>query len=372
LRAFHQIKYLSDFFDVHLFSITETTISQEDFNEVNKYCTEIEVVRQDKATIFFQLLKNTFSSLPFQVAYFNSKKIRDSFQNYTTGKNIDIVFFQLVRTAELSGLLSTKIPKVLDLMDAMSLNMQLRSRREYFPINMIFRNEAKRLRDYESKVAPNFKKLIAISLRDLNSMKLNAKENAVVIPNGIDTAFYHNLDSNSQSIDLLFVGSMSYVPNEEAVLYIHKEILPGLRQLNFFPQVAIVGHSPGKKLRKLHSDNFRITGRVTDTRDYYSRAKIFVAPMFYGTGQQNKILESMAMGVPVITTSHANEAIGALPGEEILIADSAEQFTKAIIELLPDENRRQSIARNARVFVEINYDEKISGNKLFRCLNEIN
>ncbi len=281
-------------------------------------------------------------------------------------------FFQLVRTAELSGLLSNKIPKVLDLMDAMSMNMQLRSRREYFPFNVIFRNEAKRLRDYESKVASNFEKLIAISQRDLNSMQLNSKENAVVIPNGIDTTFYHKSVSNSQSIDLLFVGSMSYVPNEEAVLYIHKEILPGLRQLNFFPRVAIVGHSPGKKLRNLNSDNFQITGRVKDTRDYYSAAKIFVAPMFYGTGQQNKILEAMAMGVPVITTSHANEAIGAKSGEEILIADSAEQFKQAIFELLPDENRRQRISKNARVFVELNYEEKISGNKLLLFLNEIN
>lgn len=371
LRAYQQIKFLSEFFEIHLFSISETHVKSQDFEELKKYCKEIEIVKLNKAMIFFQLLKNVFSSLPFQVAYFNSGKIRRAFSNYSSAQKFDVAYFQLVRTAELSGLNSKQTPKVLDLMDAMSMNMQLRSRREYFPLNFIFKNEALRLKSYEKRIASNFDRIIAISQRDLKLMQPDANENAYVISNGIDTHFYRPSDLNARPIDLLFVGAMSYVPNEEAVLYIYHKLIPMLSERGLRPQVAIVGHSPGRKLRQLHSGSFQITGRVADTREYYASAKIFVAPMFYGTGQQNKILEAMAMGVPVVTTSHANDAIGARPGVEIMIANSAEQFVEIMSNLMIDEDLRQQLASNARKFVETNFESKVSGNQLVLCLNEL-
>jgi glycosyltransferase involved in cell wall biosynthesis len=146
---------------------------------------------------------------------------------------------------------------------------------------------------------------------------------------------------------------MSYPPNITASNYIIKEILPLMKNN---PLVTIAGSDPAKEIRMLQSDQIEITGFVKDIRQYYGSHKVFVAPMFIGTGLQNKLLEAMAIGIPCVTTTLANNALNATPEVEILIADDAASFAKQIDRLLRDDELRATISRNAKAFIKRNYN----------------
>ncbi|MPN02483.1 hypothetical protein SDC9_149699 [bioreactor metagenome] len=116
-------------------------------------------------------------------------------------------------------------------------------------------------------------------------------------------------------------------------------------------ELVIAGAKPHSRIRMLASDHVIVTGWVDDPREYYKNSSLFVAPMQIGTGLQNKLLEAMAMQRPCITTPLANNALGARPGTEILIADSPDEWAEIIVTLLANEKERNRIAENGRNFV---------------------
>jgi len=114
----------------------------------------------------------------------------------------------------------------------------------------------------------------------------------------------------------------------------------------------------------LASDNVIVTGWMDDVRDAYAASRVFVAPLWKGTGQQNKIMEAMAMGIPCITTSVVNNAIGAEPNEEIMVADTAEEFAQSIQQVLGDQALSARLASNGRTFVSSRYSWAASTSQL--------
>jgi glycosyltransferase involved in cell wall biosynthesis len=149
------------------------------------------------------------------------------------------------------------------------------------------------------------------------------------------------------SFDLGFVGNLSYLPNIQAVEYLHKNIFQ--RDKGF--KILVSGAQPSNRIKKLKEKNFVIRGWVDDIRKSYSEICIFVAPIFAGTGQQNKILEAMSLEIPCITTTAVNKAIGAKNGDNILIADTPNQFLEKINLIKSDPLRAKTLGRNGRKFV---------------------
>jgi glycosyltransferase involved in cell wall biosynthesis len=139
---------------------------------------------------------------------------------------------------------------------------------------------------------------------------------------------------------------MGYLPNVAAAEFLVNEVLPGTSCT-----AVIAGARPDTRVLSLASDLVTVTGWVDDIRESYADVCIFVAPLFNGTGQQNKILEAMAMGIPVVTTRAVNEAIGAEDGVEIVLAESADDFRKAIQDLLTDDDLIKRISASARSMV---------------------
>ena len=127
-------------------------------------------------------------------------------------------------------------------------------------------------------------------------------------------------------------------------------------------RILIAGARPAPRVRKLASESVTISGWMEDIRDAYSAAKVFAAPVFTGAGLQNKILESMGMGIPCVTTSMVNASIHATPGESILVADDKSNFQKAIASLVTSEDKRQQMSHAALDFVRTNYSwEEFNG-----------
>ena len=148
---------------------------------------------------------------------------------------------------------------------------------------------------------------------------------------------------------------MNYFPNSDAAVHFHRHIFPLIRRHVPAAQFIIAGMHPTTQIQKLADRHTTVTGFVSDIRVYLSKAAVCVVPLRIAMGVQNKILEAMAMGVPVVATSAANRGINARHEREILVADEPESFAAATTRLLTDQSLRQAICDNARQFIDQNF-----------------
>ena len=167
----------------------------------------------------------------------------------------------------------------------------------------------------------------------------------------------------AKKYDIVFVGNMNYPPNIEAARYICEEIVPIIKRKYKKCKVLIGGTNPNKKIKKMSNKDVKISGWVEDIRTIYASGKIFVAPMFIGTGLQNKLLEAMAMGIPCITTELANNALRA-NSSQIIIANNNTEFANACIDILKNNEKANSLRENGLKFIKENYDWNLINHKL--------
>ncbi|MDX1939134.1 MAG: glycosyltransferase, partial [Saprospiraceae bacterium] len=222
-------------------------------------------------------------------------------------------------------------------------------------IKWIFELETKRLSRYESQVLLKFNDCAIISEQDRTLLMFPQKENIKIIPNGVDIQFFKPNKDSEKKYHIVFVGNMGYHPNVKAAKYLVNEILPILQEKIPDIKILIAGARPSAEVRNLQRERVVVTGWMDDIRDAYSSAQVFVAPIFFGSGQQNKILEAMSMGLPCITTSMVNNAIGAPVETGIYVADNADSFATQIVQLLQNPDLQLKIGQASRVFVEQNY-----------------
>lgn len=356
LRLFHQIKGLSAHHEVHLISLSDSEVPKVHFDAISEFCKSITIFRISKLSSAFHALRGLFNHLPFQVNYFYAKQLKNKLEKVIHDLQPDFLYCQLIRMAEYARDLN--VPKVLDYMDAFSLNYTRRVQFESILKSIFFRNESKRLKNYEKEIGKEFDALTIISEQDRDSIK--ASRLISVISNGLDTDFF-----KPQQVDkpyqLLFVGNMGYHPNILAAKFIVNEVLPKIERN---VQLKIAGARPSTAVRLLNADNVEVTGWVDDIRTAYASSKIFIAPIFSGAGQQNKILEAMAMGLICITTPIVNDAIKARDKKELFIATKAEDFANKIIEILENPEAFETIGLNARKFVIENFSWAKENKKL--------
>jgi glycosyltransferase involved in cell wall biosynthesis len=155
--------------------------------------------------------------------------------------------------------------------------------------------------------------------------------------------------------DVCFVGNLGYYSNIEAIRFLIKKIIPLLKKEKPNIKILLAGARPTEEIWAFANENITVLGWQEDIRDAYASSRILVAPLMHGIGQQNKILEAMAMHVPVVSTSRVNNAIGAKPDVEILIADTEGGFAEQILRLLQSVDLQHFIAENGRNFVEKKY-----------------
>ena len=353
LRAYHQLKELSEHHSITLFAINDAKVSDEDLAIVKAFCEEVHIHQQSMLQKTSGLLRSWTGGLPYQVGYFYSYKAHRQLKIVIQNQSFDHIFCQLIRMSEYVKNEHLHA-KTLDYMDTLSAGIERRIDQQAWFKRWLFRSEAKRLKVYESKMFDFFENKVIISEQDRNLIHHPDAKEIHCIPNGIASEFFEEI-AIDKSHDFVFVGNMSYAPNIEAVQYIAREILPN------FPnsKLLISGSSPATAVQRLsqHSQ-ITLTGWVHDIRESYVSAKIFLAPMMIGTGMQNKLLEAMALGIPCITTSLANNAIHARHEEHILVANDADQFKEAIRRLQEDQELYSKLKNNARSFVQDRYSWK--------------
>ena len=214
-----------------------------------------------------------------------------------------------------------------------------------------------------------FDNAVIISAQDREYIYHPHRDQVNVIPNGVDMRHFAPQAQEPQ-YDLVFTGNMNYPPNIDSVLFLVQKVLPLVRLERPGTKLLISGVDPSASVRDLMRIDPLVTvsGWVRDIRGSYASARIFIAPMQIGTGLQNKLLEAMAMRMPCITSSLANNAVGAPVGEAILIGNTPEDYAAHIIHLLSDAAERDRLAENGYRFVKEHFDWDRSADALDRMI----
>lgn len=353
LRAYYQLVDLAKVFDIHLICTSEKEIQKNDYEKVLKLCKTVHVFKLKKVNLFFNLCWAIFDSKPFQVRFFYQKWIQKEINQILKDLQPSHIYCQLIRSSEYIKNYHS-CPKTLDYMDALSKGMERRIDHVWGIKKWIFSSENKRLAKYERLIFDYFENHTIISKQDRNYIMHPQREKITLVPNGVDNQFFETF-SAEKKFDLVFTGNMGYPPNIDAAMLIEKEIVPELSARGLSLKCLISGANPHPSLKAESTANFQVNGWVEDIRESYASAKIFIAPMMIGTGLQNKLLEAMAMGLPCITSTLANNALLAKPEKEILIANDPKTFAKQIERLLNDPVLYKNVSEAGRQFVKENY-----------------
>ncbi|MBN1312811.1 MAG: glycosyltransferase [Anaerolineae bacterium] len=228
------------------------------------------------------------------------------------------------------------------------------------------------MRHWKPRHAAHFGCCTTVSEKDRRLMlDANPHLHIEVIPAGVDTKGLLPLPAPDSRAVCVFVGNMDYLPNSNAVLYFCREIMPRIQQVIPDVELWVVGTDPRPEVRALVSDNIHVTGAVEDVRPYYERSTVCVIPLRAGGGARLKILESMALGRPVVTTSIGCEGQNVVDGRHVLIGDTPGVFAEHVIRLLTDALLRQQVVTEARALALKQYDWDISAQRLLAIYEEL-
>jgi len=228
------------------------------------------------------------------------------------------------------------------------------------------------MRRWEPRIADKFDRCTTVSEPDRQLLTTaNPRLKVDVIPNGVDTTLYQPLPLTNPCPTLLFIGNMSYLPCIDAMRYFCREIFPHVLDKIKDAELWIVGKEPAAEVKALADSRIHVTGQVEDIVPYYKRCTACIVPLRAGGGTRLKILEAMALGRPVISTTIGREGLDLIDREEILIADTPQHFTEATLQILSDLPLRKHITTKAREKVVRLYDWDASADKLMQIYKEV-
>lgn len=349
LRAYHQIRELSKKHAVFLLSLTESPDDLNYLPELEKYCTDIATIPLDPEEAIWRRRIAHLTLRPSQLNYFWSKELHTLLPKVVLSWEIDTVFAQLIRGGQYVKRLNN-VWRIIDFVDAFSLNLKRNC--QATPVwwhKLISCPRGWKIASYEQRLLPLFNKKFIISAPDRAALK---DDTITLTPNGTPLSDEALFPVIHQERAIIFTGQMNYWPNEDAASYLVRRILPLLPKDVL---VYLVGINNNPAVHKLASDRVIVTGRVPSVTQRIRQVAVAVCPMRLGAGQQNKILEAMAAGTPVVASSIANGSIGA-PPDCILVADDPATFAQKICQLLDDPLGREKQRNAAHTFVHDHFD----------------
>ncbi len=357
LRAYHQIRLLSRRHRITVVSAIDAG-ERRHLAHLESFCERLIPVEVSLARQLASLCRAPFSRLPAQTLYWFDARMADTVARETAEHDYDLAHVQLVRMAPVLSALNVKT-RVIDLVDALSLNFKRRAEREHLAVRALMRWEARRLARYERSLVAAYDRVVVCS--PLDRRAIGAGESIHVVPNGVDTSEFGYRQDQRELSSIVFSGRMAYFPNADGAVWFANEIFPIIKRSLPSVRFRIVGADPPPRVRQLAElPGVEITGYVPSVTEHLQRATVAVSPLLAGSGMQNKLLEAMACGAPVVATPNSTGGLAARNGHHLMIAESASSFAEQVVRLLRDPGLRLWMGRNARRLVEERYSWELS------------
>lgn len=352
LRAYHQLRLLSRQNQITLLSPEPDADVAESQLAIQPFCQKIVTVAMPLWKRWWQLCQMPLTNLPLQTLYTYNPQLRCQAEHLLREETFDLIHVQLMRMAPAAATIQD-IPKTIDFIDALSLNMRRRAEREAWYRAWLFRWEARRAHMYEQELLALYHQAIVSTQLDYEA--LGSHPHLKVATNGVDPGHFFVTEGRKTNV-IAFTGHISYFPNADAAIWFVSHVLPLVQQQVPDAQFQIIGADPPPAVRMLtqHS-GVEVTGYVPSVIDYLQRATLAVAPMKCGSGIQNKVLEAMACGAPIVVTPFALGGLDVQHGKHLLIADNATDFANQVVQLLQDEDLRRKLATNAGRLIDEKY-----------------
>lgn len=373
LRAYHQIVELSKRHSIYLFCVSHTKVGEEQIEALRPYCAGIRVVRLFRPACWCGVVRNWLLAKSLQMGYWTTAKAKRACKAFCKEVEPDVVYGQMLRTMPLTARLP--YPRVMDFQDALSMNAERRMDFARGLWRYVLHFEFKMLRSSEYNAFGIYNALTIISETDADAIPHKRSGEIRIVPNGVDFDYFKRSVEGTGSeprYDVVFCGNMSYAPNVNAAKYLVDEVMPKVWTKRPKTTLLIAGTSPKRSVVKLGEDErITVSGWLKDIREAYTSAHVFAAPMQIGSGQQNKLLEAMAMGMPCVTTGIAAASLGVEHGKQVLIADRAEAIAGSLLQLLDDPGKADALAKEGNRFVHEHYEWATAVEKLEAVLIEV-
>jgi polysaccharide biosynthesis protein PslH len=326
--------------------------------ELHELCENVHIIPHSKAAAAVNCLAALPTPTPLWAAYCRSPKMARILRELTATGQFDVAHVEHLRAAHFASDLGA-LPRVLDAVDCITdLRRQIMEQGARGLSKLLSWEEWTKLKKYEPRAYRPFRRIAVTSQHDasalisLDAMHLPPVE---VIPNGVDLDYFHPTDEKPDEDCLVFSGKMSYIANEDAARFLLSEIVPLLRKRRPNVRIILAGSGPSPALRTLaeRTGHVTVTGFVEDLRPSIRQAAVAVCPMRLGVGIQNKALEAMALGRPVVVSPlAARSLVNAEQSGAIQVAASAQEFAQKCAEILSRPGEAQTAGKAARMYVE--------------------
>ncbi|MDI9319849.1 MAG: glycosyltransferase [Phycisphaerales bacterium] len=335
LKIYNLAKRLCVQHELHLIAFAQSADDWHYEEELKTIFTSVQLIDLPKWKSALQCAQGIFTHKPFQVHYFASNAMQKAVNAAIGQQHFDVVHVQHLRMAQYMAH-HDNLLRILDLPDAFSLYWKRKQANAKNPLKRYWEGmEQKRVYQYERIIASYNLSLVCSDEDKQYLEQEHHLNNIALLPNGVDTSLFqaHQHDY-THNHTLLFTGNMNYGPNVDAVIYFAESIFPIVQKQFPSIQFIIAGQSPISKVTALASDKIRVIGFVPNLAEQYNAASVVVAPLRFGAGTQNKVLEAMAMGVPVVCSHIGFKGLGIESGEGAIMQTNPEAFAQSIIQLL--------------------------------------
>jgi glycosyltransferase involved in cell wall biosynthesis len=376
VRPYGFVRYLARHHDVRVLALGTGRLSRGvlcDIDELRREGIPVSVIQEPRYRPYLRTLRKALIPLgdvaPLQVAYTASPTLRAAIASELRARWYDVIHVEHVRglgslPAELGA------PVVWDAVDCVSLLYEEGARhRATSLVHMVGRMEAHRLRAFERQQIEHFSQILVTSERDRQALLALTEAHPgtdiaalppgeiIVLPHGIDPHQFQRQCIERQSNTLVFTGKMDYHANIAGALLLAGEIMPLIWRKHPDVRLTIAGSNPTRAVRQLARDErITVTGYVRDLSTVVASARVAISPLPYAVGIQNKVLEAMAAGTPVVASASAAQGLHAVPGRDLLVAETADEFAAATLRLLDDTAAWRSAAEHGLAYVAAYHD----------------
>ena len=375
IRVFNLLKQIALNNDVTLLTLETQPTDTASITHIEQLDITVHLV-QNSSTLprvsLSTLLSACVNRQPITVARYNVPAYRQKIKELLVTETFDLVHYEMFHTAQFYT--ETDLPSVLS---QQNVDSAIWHRLTGETTNLFYKcaywTQQLAFQRYERVLSPQFDAVTCTSDIDAAVFQRHCAEGVVeVIPNGVDISHYQPDFQSEAPAHLIYIGSMDWYPNEDAVSFFAEEVLPQVQGNVPDVKFTIVGRNPSARVQRLADrEGVVVTGRVPEIKPYFAEATVFVVPLRIGSGTRLKILEALAMGKAVVSTTIGAEGLALRDGEEIIIADEPKDFADAVIQLLTDPSLRQKIGEKGRERVEQDYDWRNIGKKLLTVYESV-